>query len=94
MYRAVHVAGFAARAAYLLGPYLPSLEGIFMAFTNTGYSASLINVLMVTEIWCVPLARFAPTDQPAMQPRPALPCLTHRAATCADATVLEMMKMT
>ena len=50
--RAVHVVGFAARAAYLLGSYHPSLEGIFLAFTNTGYSTSIINCLLVSEIWC------------------------------------------
>ena len=51
---AVHMVGFAARAAYLLGSYYPSLEGIYLAFTNAGYGASLINVFLVTAVWCVP----------------------------------------
>ena len=44
--------GFAARAAYLLGTYHPALEGIYLAFSNAGYAASLVNKFIVTSIWC------------------------------------------
>ena len=50
---AVRMVGFAARAAYLLGDFQPSLQGIYLAFTNAGYGASLINVFLVTAVWYV-----------------------------------------
>lgn len=50
--RAVRVVGFAARAAYLLGYYHPSLEGIYLAFSNAGFGASLANIFLVTAVWC------------------------------------------
>ena len=48
----MRVVGFAARAAYLIGGYHPSLEGIYLAFSNAGYGASLANVFLVTAVWC------------------------------------------
>ena len=50
--RAVRVVGFAARAAYLIGSYHPSLEGIYLAFSNAGFGASLANIFLVTAVWC------------------------------------------
>ena len=48
----MRVVGFAARAAYLLGTYHPSLEGIYLAFSNAGFGASLANIFLVTAVWC------------------------------------------
>ena len=48
----MRVVGFAARAAYLIGSYHPSLEGIYLAFSNAGFGASLANIFLVTAVWC------------------------------------------
>ncbi len=70
--RAVRVVGFAARAAYLIGSYHPSLEGIYLAFSNAGFGASLANIFLVTAVWCARHVSCLPCKaRPASGPVPA-----------------------